>query len=98
MITLDATLTFKNYLFSAKINVLYKPECGIRKHVMDNVLYLKCVVEAFPPNVIYYWYHNNNIISGNKFTNVILTCDRDFELSVYLKQHYYCQLGMLPPL
>ena len=45
------------------MNVLFKPECQIKKHVNDKVLFLKCVVEANPANVTYYWYHNDNIMS-----------------------------------
>ena len=49
---------------AVKMNVLFKPECQIKKHVNDKVLFLKCVVEANPANVTYYWYHNDNIMSG----------------------------------
>ena len=42
---------------------MYKPECSIMKEVRDQVLYLKCEVEAFPPNVTYYWYQNEHLIS-----------------------------------
>ena len=51
------------YFFVANLNVVYKPECSIIKEVRDQVLYLKCHVEAFPPNVTYYWYHNTQLIS-----------------------------------
>ena len=54
------------------MNVLFKPECQIKKHVNDKVLFLKCVVEANPANVTYYWYHNDNIMSG-RWPSVILT-------------------------
>ena len=54
---------FDYQLFPANLNVVYKPECSITKEVRDKVLYLRCQVEAFPPNVTYYWYHNENLIS-----------------------------------
>ena len=43
--------------------MLFKPECTINKKVQDQVLYLSCQVEAFPPNVTYFWYHNEKLIS-----------------------------------
>ena len=49
--------------FAAHLNVLFKPECTINKKVQDQVLYLSCQVEAFPPNVTYFWYHNEKLIS-----------------------------------
>ena len=49
--------------FTANLNVVYKPDCFIKKEVRERVLYLKCEVEAFPPNVTYYWYHNEDLIS-----------------------------------
>ena len=53
----------KLFLFAAHLNVLFKPECTINKKVQDQVLYLSCQVEAFPPNVTYFWYHNEKLIS-----------------------------------
>ena len=50
-------------LFSANLNVVYKPECSIRKEVREQVLYLSCLVKAFPPNVTYYWYQGEHLIS-----------------------------------
>ena len=50
-------------ILAANLNVVYKPECSIMKEVRDQVLYLKCEVEAFPPNVTYYWYQNEHLIS-----------------------------------
>ena len=53
----------KTFSFAAHLNVLFKPECTINKKVQDQVLYLSCQVEAFPPNVTYFWYHNEKLIS-----------------------------------
>ena len=50
-------------LFSATLNVVYKPECSITKEVREQVLYLSCLVKAFPPNVTYYWYQGQHLIS-----------------------------------
>ena len=50
-------------LFTANLNVVYKPECSITKEVREQVLYLSCLVKAFPPNVTYYWYQGEHLIS-----------------------------------
>ena len=43
--------------------MVYKPECSIKKEVRDQVLKLYCLVKAFPPNVTYYWYQGEDLIS-----------------------------------
>lgn len=50
-------------VFPANLNVVFKPECSIRKEVRDQVLYLSCLVKAFPPNVTYFWYQGEHLIS-----------------------------------
>ena len=59
-------------LFLAKLNVVYKPECVITKEVREQVLYLSCLVKAFPPNVTYYWYQGEHLISC-KSTSLIFS-------------------------
>ena len=51
------------FIFTANLNVVYKPECVISKEVREQVLYLSCLVKAFPPNVTYYWYQGEHLIS-----------------------------------
>ena len=58
---------------AANLNVVFKPECSIKKEVRDQVLYLRCQVEAFPPNVTYYWYHNENLISCKCIVKLLLS-------------------------
>ena len=53
--------------------MVFKPECSIKKEVRDQVLYLRCQVEAFPPNVTYYWYHNENLISCKCIVKLLLS-------------------------
>ena len=82
------------YFFVANLNVVYKPECSIIKEVRDQVLYLKCQVEAFPPNVTYYWYHNTQLISCKyEFSAVKATLQS--QMSVYLSVHVEAKLPFI---
>ena len=67
------------------MNVLFKPECTINKKVQDQVLYLSCQVEAFPPNVTYFWYHNEKLIS----------CEYNSDIEYKLDSLSLCTLWLL---
>ncbi len=45
---------------SVRLNVIYAPQCRLRKALDDDgQLVLRCDVSAHPANVTYYWYHND---------------------------------------
>jgi len=75
-----------NVKAETNLNVVYKPDCFIKKEVRERVLYLKCEVEAFPPNVTYYWYHNEDLISSAVFSSAT-----QFEVTDGMQGEFSCQ-------
>jgi len=75
-----------NIKAESQMQVVYKPDCTITKEVKDNVLYLKCEVDAFPPNVTYYWYHNEDLISS-----AIFSAATQFEVTEGMEGEFSCQ-------